>query len=106
MVEDPPAFQSRGHGFDPRSGNQNPSCYEATKLMLRVQKSPHCNEDPVLQKKKKERKKREKEGECIVGQPLRKNSVIPQKVKHRIAIPVLSMCPRELKIHIQAKSSA
>ena len=70
-------------------------------------RSPHiAMKTQCCKKKKKERKKeREKERECIVGQPLRKNLVIPQKVKHRIAIPVLSMCPRELKIHIQAKSS-
>ena len=67
MVEDPPAFQSRGHGFDPRSGNQNPSCYEATKLMLRVQKSPHCNEDPVLQKKKKRKKEKRERGRVYSG---------------------------------------
>ena len=72
MVENPPAFQCKGHGFDPWSGNQDPSCCGAIKPMPKLEKPSHCNEGPVLQKKKRER-----ERECIVGQPLREISVIP-----------------------------
>ena len=75
MVENPPAFQCKGHGFDPWSGNQDPSCCGAIKPMPKLEKPSHCNEGPVLQKKRE--RERERERECIVGQPLREISVIP-----------------------------